>query len=66
MPLLALIVTDAHNAEAIMAALPAGTVFTSLELSTAEWAKASERLASEYLLPVVARTKQEWQKAHPA
>lgn len=59
MPLMALIVTDAHNIEALVLGLPAGSTYTLLELTEAEWAKSPERLASEYLLPIVARTQQQ-------
>lgn len=59
MPLVALIVTDEHNHEALVLGLPAGTTYTVLELTEAEWAKPPERLVSEYMLPIMARTQQE-------
>ena len=64
MPILALIVTDAHNAESLMLALPAGTVITSLQLTRAEWAKTPERIVSEYGLPMVYKSQQEWARTH--
>lgn len=62
MPLLALVVTDAHNAETLFAALPGGAIYTTVKLSNAEWQKSPERLASEYGVPVIARSQQEWNK----
>ena len=62
MPLVAFIVTDQHNAEALYTALPAGTVFTTLTLTKAQWSLSPERLAAEYGVPVIARSQQEWAK----
>ena len=66
MPLLALLITDAHNMEALMLALPAGTTVTTLELTEAEWAKTPERIASEYLLPMAYQSQQERARAAAA
>jgi hypothetical protein len=67
MPILALIVTDEHNLDALMLALPGGTTYTTLELTDAEWAKPPLRLVSEYLVEIAARSQQAWtqQQAHP-
>ena len=61
----ALLVTDGHNLDALYTALPAGTTVTTLELTAAEWAKTPERLTSEYLLPMVARTQLARREAMP-
>ena len=61
----ALLVTDGHNLDALYAALPAGTTVTTLELTAAEWSKPADRLASEYLLPMVARTQLARREAIP-
>ena len=61
--LLVLLATDAHNAQSLMQMLPPQTVYTALELTSAEWGKTSERIASEYLVPIVARTQQQWPEA---
>lgn len=60
MPLLVLLVTDAHNADGVAMALPPGTVYTTLQMTEAEWQKTPASLASEYLLPIVARSQQQW------
>ena len=63
--LLAVIMTDAHNLESLMVALPAGTTVTTLTLSEAELDKSSARIASEYVLPMTVRTRQAWREARP-
>ena len=60
--LLAIIMTDAHNAESLLLALPAGTTVTTLTLSEAELDKPSARIASEYVLPMTVRTRQAWRE----
>ena len=63
---LAVLVTDAHNMESLYAALPAGTTVTTLTLSDAEWPQDAAALASQYLLPMAARTRQGWTEARRA
>jgi len=64
--LLAVIVTDPHNTEALYAALPAGTTVTTLVLSEDEWALRPEQMASRYLVAIAARTRQAWLEGRPA
>lgn len=61
MPDLVLVLTDRHNLESVVAALPHGSVYVGIALTGPEWEQMpSAAVAQQILEPMYVTAKQRW------